>query len=207
MGEETDKEMEELVDSEAPIPVKEEVPKEIEFTIAGVKDKGPLTLDEVEEENALKSDVEMTEPAKTDDILLKPGLIDDDEDEDDEPLISAQVIEEYRQMIQGLDPIQPVFTILDESHYLDALFPELVLYTAPDPECIGNDPYFDEAEYSRIVPFKFSAQRFQFQEHRFSRKRHADGTQVEQLPRLERYDSSFDVSCKLSLFLHGEVTH
>lgn len=136
-----------------------------------------IVLKEVEEEeepaSVLKSDVEMTEPAKPDETLLKPALIDDEEDEDDEPAISTQVIEEYRQMIEGLDCIQPVFTILDDSHDLKSLFPELVLYTAPDPECIGNDPYFDEAEYSRIAPFKFSASKIVF-----SRKRRADGTRV-----------------------------
>lgn len=141
----------------------------------------PVLVDTVEPEQpeALKSDVEMTEP------FMKPALIDDEDDDDDEPALSSQVIEEYHQMIHGFDAVQPVFTILDETHNLDALFPELVLYTAPDPECIGNDPYFDEAEYSRVVPFKLSATNIVFQK---SRKRYADGTHV------QRYDT--DVTSK-----------
>lgn len=124
-----------------------------------------------ETRSVLKSDVEMTEPAviKTDpttnDLIADDEEDDEEEEEEDTPHISNQVKTEYHQLIQSCDPNQTVFTLIDENHDLISLFPDLLLYTAPDPNCIGNDPYFDEAEYSRILPFKVSTQRIVLHHH------------------------------------------
>lgn len=122
---------------------------------------------------------------------------DDDDDEEDgadhQSSVSPQTIQAYKELLQSLNPEQSILSI-DEQYQHDMislLFPDLLLYTAPDPDCIGNDPYFDEAEYSRIVPFKLSAQRIQLSNNTaLSRKRNADGEQIKVLPRHERYDNT-----------------
>lgn len=134
---------------------------------------------------------------------------DDDDEEDDEEeeeedeaqeyhnIISPQIIQTYNELLQTLNPEQSIL-LLDDQHQYDMislLFPDLLLYTAPDSDCIGNDPYFDEAEYSRIVPFKLSTQRIILSgNQKLSRKRNADGDQVKILPRHERYDNTPQVS-------------
>jgi hypothetical protein len=162
-----------------------------------VQQDEPIEIPTVEEpKSVLKSDVEMTEPAVIETESSTNELVADDEEDDEEEEeeeedtqhIPDQIKTEYRQLIQSLNPNQAVFTLMDESHDLISLFPDLLLYTAPDPNCIGNDPYFDEAEYSRIVPFRISTQRIvlhhQLQKQspgRISRKRkHIDEDTVEE---------------------------
>lgn len=154
-------------------------------------------------------DIDMSEaqPVVTEKLQdTKEAASDDDDDEDDEGedegadqqhAISPQFIETYKELLQSLNPEQSILSI-DEQYQQDMislLFPDLLLYTAPDPDCIGNDPYFDEAEYSRIVPFKLSAQRIKLSSSQnLSRKRNADGEQVKMLPRHERYDNTPQIS-------------
>jgi hypothetical protein len=88
---------------------------------------------------------------------------DEEEEEHTNPPISPQVITEYRTLIQQAKPDQTIIPFLQEDHYdhVNSLFPDLMTYTAPDPDTMGNDPYFDEADYSRITPFRLSTRRIQ----------------------------------------------
>lgn len=90
---------------------------------------------------------------------------DDGEDEEEEvrpPPISPQMIAEYHTLVQQLKPDQTMVSLFQEDHFdhvQNLLFPDLLLYTAPDPDSMGNDPYFDEADYTRITPFKLATTR------------------------------------------------
>lgn len=133
---------------------------------------------------------------------------EDEEEEEEEPeqSISSQLMQDYRTLIQFLNPDQTILTLLDEQDDILSLFPELLLYTAPDRDSIGNDPYLDEIEYGRIVPFKLSTQRIVLQKK--TRKRNADGQHtyhivpdqpeesVKLLPKHERYDTTPQLSRK-----------
>lgn len=151
----------------------------------------------------IKSDVEMTEPLSIDTTTIdnnsKQLLGGEDEEEEPQNSISAQVIGEYRTLIQVLSTDQTVLTLLEDHDDIISLFPELLLYTAPDADSIGNDPYFDEAEYSRIVPFKLSTQRILLEKP--SKKRNSNGQVISDdnlkvLPRHERYDNTAQLSRK-----------
>jgi hypothetical protein len=142
---------------------------------------------------------------------------DEDEEEEEEPQnkIPSNVVQEYRTLVKNLSPDQPIFILPsmtedNNSHLFDivSLFPDLLLYTPPEPDSIGNDPYFDEAEYSRVCPFKLSTQRIVFKKPaRTSRKRNNEGRIIEfiqeeqddvgLLPRNERYDNTPQLSRKL----------
>lgn len=157
----------------------------------------------------IKSDVEMTEPLSIDtsaiDSNSKQLLGDEDEEEEPQNSISAQVIGEYRTLIQVLSTDQTVLTLLEDHDDIISLFPELLLYTAPDADSIGNDPYFDEAEYGRIVPFKLSTQRILLEKP--SKKRNSDGQVITDdnlkvLPRNERYDNTAQLSRKSIMHLY-----
>lgn len=106
---------------------------------------------------------------------------EEEEEEDQQHTISSEVIADYRRLIQMLSLDQTIFRLRDhdeeeEEKDLISLFPDLILYTAPDGDCIGNDPYFDEAEYNRIVPFKLSTQRLVLQ--KCTRKRDSEGIPI-----------------------------
>ncbi|KAI8996840.1 hypothetical protein BDB01DRAFT_830488 [Pilobolus umbonatus] len=127
----------------------------------------------VDKEEVLQSDIETPEGTSPDkDQTVKQETtgdedgdeeVDEDEDEDeDEPdnPISSEIIEECRVLIQDLDPNNTIFTL--DSPWEDdlvSLFPDLLLYTAPDPDSIGNDPYFDESDFAKTLPFRLSTQR------------------------------------------------
>lgn len=159
-------------------------------------DKAPETVPFITNEDVKMMDDKPPEP-----------MYDEDDDEDDQQnSMSSQVIAEYRTLMQMFDPGQTVFRLLDDHDDIISLFPDLLLYTAPDCDSIGNDPYFDEAEYNRIVPFKLSTQRLVLQKR--SRKRNSDGQHIYQripdeeenvkvLPRHERYDCTPQLSRKL----------
>jgi chromatin modification-related protein VID21 len=178
-----------------------------------IKTREPIFLDNVLEETTikenieqsveepssiLKSDVEMTEPAviqtESNDLVADDDEEEEEEEEEEAQHVSNQIKTEYCQLIQSLNPDQAIFTLMDDSHDLISLFPDLLLYTAPDPNCIGNDPYFDEAEYSRIVPFKLSTQRIVLHHHpqkqstRVSRKRKYVGGDATILPAEEHVE-------------------
>lgn len=150
-------------------------------------------------------DMDKTQPATNETWQEAKDTASDDDDDDDEEEdgsdqqqrgVSPQIIQTYKELLQSLHPEQSILSI-DEQYQLDMislLFPDLLLYTAPDPDCIGNDPYFDQAEYSRIVPFKLSTQRIKLSTPSLSRKRNADGEQIKVLPRHERYDNTPQVS-------------
>lgn len=174
-----------------------------------------VEVEEVENISPLKPDVAIPEPSPstaTNDISLGHSSIeeeDDDDDEDDDELqtsISSQLVQDYRTLLQFLHPDQTVVRLFDEADDIISLFPDLLLYTAPDRDSIGNDPYFDEIEYGRILPFKLSTQRIILQKR--TRKRNEDGQHVYHivpdqeeegvkiLPRHERYDNSPQLSRK-----------
>lgn len=172
----------------------------------------PTTEEEKEDDTKMiKSDVEMTEPLSIDATTIdsnnsKQLLGDEDEEEEPQNSISAQIIGEYRTLIQVLSTDQTVLTLLEDHDDIISLFPELLLYTAPDADSIGNDPYFDEAEYSRIVPFKLSTQRILLETT--SKKRNLSGQVIlddnlKVLPRHERYDNTSQLSRKF----HYAYTH
>ena len=170
-------------------------------------------IEPLETEASMSSDINMPEAQSVttntsqdtkdiDDDNVNDEEEDEEEEEEDEAqerhnIISPQIIQNYNELLRALNPEQSILS-LDEQHQYDMislLFPDFLLYTAPDSDCIGNDPYFDEAEYSRIVPFKLSTQRIILSgNQKVSRKRNADREQVEILPQHERYDNTPQVS-------------
>lgn len=174
----------------------------------------PNEQEEEEKNSTLKLDVAMTEPipstTTTNDISPVHSSIEEEEDDDElQTSISSQLIQDYRTLLQFLHPDQTVVQLFDESDDIISLFPDLLLYTAPDRDSIGNDPYFDEIEYGRILPFKLSTQRIVLQKR--TRKRNQDGQHVYHivpdqeeegvkiLPRHERYDNSPQLSRKQNI--------
>ncbi|KAI8137829.1 hypothetical protein BJV82DRAFT_583318 [Fennellomyces sp. T-0311] len=118
--------------------------------------------------------------------------------------LPQRVMQEYRTKVRTLDPNKSVITLPIEDFGefdIHAVFPDLLCYEPPNPDF--NDPYFDEAEYGRIVAItQLQTKRFVLKKRpRLSRKRNADGDQlivpeeddeieVKVLPRNERYDST-----------------
>lgn len=163
---------------------------------------------EMQDVNIPEADMQHDKATENHDEIAKTDMYDeDDEEEDQQNPVSPQVVAEYRTLVQmfGLD--QTVFKLLDDHDDILTLFPDLILYTAPDCDSIGNDPYFDEAEYSRIVPFKLSTQRLILQKR--CRKRDSEGHSVyhcvpdeeeniKVLPRHERYDCAPQLSRKFT---------
>ncbi|KAI8089856.1 uncharacterized protein BX664DRAFT_315017 [Halteromyces radiatus] len=86
---------------------------------------------------------------------LSPSTVDDASSKTpSSPSLSAATIQQYRSLIRDLNPDIPLITLpVQEFGDLDAhaLFPDLLLYEPPNPNY--DDPYFDEIEFSRIVPF------------------------------------------------------
>lgn len=124
--------------------------------------------------------------------------------------LSTHIIQEYRDMIKNLDPNIPIMTLnVDKMGDFDAtaLFPDLLTFEPPQPQY--NDLYFDETEFNRVTPIsKLLTQHLTIKTNRrFSRKRDFEGNpvnfydepedEIKALPRLERYDSTAQVSCKV----------
>lgn len=127
------------------------------------------------------------------------------------PTLPHEIVQKYRATIRDLDPNLPIVTLpVEEFGDFDihSVFPDLLLYEPPNPNY--NDPYFDEAEYGRIVAItKLATKKMTFKKNqRLSRKRDIDGMhvvvcddeeskqEVRTLPRNERYDNTPLVSRK-----------
>jgi hypothetical protein len=171
-------------------------PNTIEPMITVIEAEKETEEEKEEDTTMMKSDVEMTEQISSNELIPEIKSEEDEEEEDIQNSMSTQIIQEYHTLIQILQPNQTVFTLLEENDDIISLFPELLLYTSPDPDSIGNDPYFDETEYSRIVPFKLSTQRIILSNNK---KRNLDGD-IKILPRHERYDTTPQLSRKIIFY-------
>lgn len=129
----------------------------------------------------------------------------DDEESDDaqKQMMSATWELLYQRLIKDCDPYHTVITLpMEDFQHMDiaTLFPDCLMYTPPDPNM--DDPYFNEAEYGRIVPLtKLSTLKIRPRKRGKlnTRKRTIDGQpmnlyklgdEVETLPNNSRYDST-----------------
>ena len=126
--------------------------------------------------------------------------------------LSQKILQNYRSKIMELDPNHTIVTLAMEDigeFDIHSIFPDLLMYEPPNPDY--DDPYFDEAEYGRIVAItKLITNKIVLKKRqRLSRKRKIDGEPVlidepeqeeenvvKTLPRNERYDTSPLVSRK-----------
>jgi hypothetical protein len=169
-------------------------------------------MNEADVENPLKSDPMMgvnTEP-------LEPSMPTTPREASPIASLSTHIIQEYRDMIKHMDPNMPIMSLnVDKMGDFDAsaLFPDLLMFEAPQPQY--NDLYLNEAEYSRITPItKLITQQITLKiPQQYSRKRDIDGNliqfhdnhqkdQIKPLPRLERYDSTFNISRKSENYMY-----
>jgi hypothetical protein len=119
--------------------------------------------------------------------------------------LSADTIQEYRSTVTNMGLDIPIVTLpVEDFGKCDAgaLFPDLLLYEPPNPEC--NDAYFSELEDGLVVPITnlISHNIILKTPQRLSRKRNADGEPiiiydeekdkqaVKPLSRHERYDNT-----------------
>lgn len=131
--------------------------------------------------------------------------------------LSQKILQNYRSKIMELDPNHTIVTLAMEDigeFDIHSIFPDLLMYEPPNPDY--DDPYFDEAEYGRIVAItKLITNKIVLKKRqRLSRKRKIDGEpvlveepeqeeeSVKTLPRNERYDTSPLVSRK---YIHFEL--
>lgn len=127
------------------------------------------------------------------------------------PTLSQEVVQNYRAIVRDLDGNIPIVSLPVEefgSFDINAVFPDLLQYEPPNPDY--DDPYFDEAEYGRIVAItKLATTKYIIKKRqRLTRKRDIDGnqlpTQVDEeeeeevrvLPRHDRYDTTPLISRK-----------
>ena len=192
-----------------------------------------ITMNTNETETILETQ-DNTELDSADKGTAESSVMDEDDDEEDEDdrdqhnTVSSEIANQYRRMIQNLSSEQLTLAFSEnmEADMTSLLLPELLLYTAPDPNCIGNDAYFDEAEYNHITPFKLSTQKIKFRKNKSSsNKRQYDGEykytasddELEQAQDPEReeqeglqpyHDSLFQMDCELALYrLDYIITH
>lgn len=157
---------------------------------------------------AEKMDTECTQPLPTPPQQQPSEIIIRQETETTEnssqSTLSQDMLQTYRNAIQTYDPNMPIFTLpMDELIDLNihTLFPDLLMYEPPNDAF--DDPYFNYAEYGRIVPVsKLSTCRVVVNKTpAMSRKRKVDGEQVSLpeeplpkvaavLPRQGRYDTA-----------------
>lgn len=125
--------------------------------------------------------------------------------------MSQKILQNYRSKVMELDPNHTIVTLAMEDigdFDIHSIFPDLLMYEPPNPDY--DDPYFDEAEYGRIVAItKLMTNKIVLKKRqRLSRKRKINGEPVlidepeqeeesiKTLPRNERYDTSPLVSRK-----------
>lgn len=189
-----------MVDAE---PENEEAQRSFEGVPSPAHDTPESSVDAAE-----KMDTECTQPLPTPPQQQPSEVIVRQEtetaDNSSPSVLSQDILQTYRNAIQGLNPNMPIFTLpMDDITNLNihTLFPDLLMYEPPSDAF--DDPYFDDAEYGRIVPIsKLSTCRVVVNKPPvISRKRKVDGEQIALpeeplpkvaavLPRQGRYDNA-----------------
>lgn len=117
--------------------------------------------------------------------------------------LSQQTVQTYRDKVIKLKPDVPTLVLPVEEFGefdINSVFPDLLAYEPPKPDY--NDPYFDEAEYGRIIAItNLSTNKILLKKKpKLSKKRNFDGVQipiyekdeeeneVQVLPDKDRYD-------------------
>ncbi|KAI8344610.1 hypothetical protein BC941DRAFT_13442 [Chlamydoabsidia padenii] len=164
----------------------------------GTDDKINIKLEQHEDKDMLNN----IPPSTTD---HSPSTTPDDEETGDpqQQVTTAAWELLYQQLIKDCDPYHTVVTLpMENFEHLDitSLISDRLIYAPPDPNM--NDPYFNEAEYGRIVPVtKLSTLKLRpgIRGKYNPRKRTIDGQlmdfvkvedAVETLPDHDRYDTT-----------------
>lgn len=179
---------------------------------------------ELKDEASLVKEKVISEDIDMDNTLTTPYISDDQSDEENDQqeqqekeqvLLSANIKILCQSILKNCSPNDTVISLpMEEFQHIDihSLFPDFLMYEPPAPNT--DDPYFNEAEYGRIVPItKLSTKKYRLRRcKQIYKKKTKDGSivkfkkpiqneNIKTLPRNERYDTTPLLSRKSILLL------